>query len=374
MEPTQNIGVSVSPAERGSPPSVTTLQHRPGSRDPRGWRRRKKALRAARLGGEPAGWGGGSEADWRAELPRPPGFVQSPGLGTVWSRGKGSAAMDRSRHPATSAPTSGGREMPGRAVPSATTTKPGQAGTVPEAADCTARDRASGGKVGRPSGSHRGVPWDGSPRRGSHSRRWVRNGLRFGQASIPPSSHPSAPAPPHPAASEPRAAAGPAPQPCPPADSASHHRSSSRLSFCRLPDCTPWAPRPPPPLGSCCCCCRRGSAGREKGWGSGGGGRLAGKSRPKAGEEGAPEGLGTAGRRGRERGAGGGSGANSRHWGGGGSRQTTSGGRGEMGPVHCGLHGGGRGTTIDRVPSVLRQGPSNENQFGECGGKYSLKI
>ena len=37
----------------------------------------------------------------------------------------------------------------------------------------------------------------------------------------------------------------------------------------------------------------------------------------------------------RERGPGGGSGANSRHWGGGGGRQTTSGGRGEVGRVHC---------------------------------------
>lgn len=48
-----------------------------------------------------------------------------------------------------------------------------------------------------------------------------------------------------------------------------------------------------------------------------------------------PGGLGTARPRGRERGPGGGSGANSRHWGGGGGSQTTSGGRGEVGCIHC---------------------------------------
>lgn len=66
------------------------------------------------------------------------------------------------------------------------------------------------------------------------------------------------------------------------------------------------------------------------------GGSPAGKGRPEGGEEGGvPGGLGTARPKGRERGPGGGSGANSRHWGGGGGRQTTSGGRGEVGRVHC---------------------------------------
>lgn len=58
----------------------------------------------------------------------------------------------------------------------------------------------------------------------------------------------------------------------------------------------------------------------------------AGRREERRGE---PGGLGTARPKGRERGPGGGSGANSRHWGGGGGRQTTSGGRGEVGRVHC---------------------------------------
>lgn len=135
----------------------------------------------------------------------------------------------------------------------------------------------------------------GAPTKGSGPER-----VKMRTSVDPSSSPPLSTVPPATAASS------PATRPCPPTLPASHHRSSSRLSFCRLPDCTPWAPRPPPPPGSSSCCCRRrpGSAGREKGCGLSGGGRLAGLDGPEGGEERAPEGLGTAGRRGRERGAG----------------------------------------------------------------------
>ena len=63
---------------------------------------------------------GGAQPTGGAELPRPPGFVWSLGPGTVSTRGEGSAAGDRSRHPPPSS-----REMPGGALPSAATTKPG---------------------------------------------------------------------------------------------------------------------------------------------------------------------------------------------------------------------------------------------------------
>lgn len=107
-------------------------------------------------------------------------------------------------------------------------------------------------------------------------REWVKMRPNIGPSSFPPldtSAHSQ------------RRLQSPArlwawhPSPARPLSLAPHHRSSSRLSSCRLPDCTPWAPRPPPPPDSgssssscCCCCCPRGSAeseGLRRRWGWG---------------------------------------------------------------------------------------------------------
>lgn len=116
----------------------------------------------------------------------------------------------------------------------------------------------------------------------------------------------------------------------------SHRRSSSTLSSCRLPDCTPWAPPP-----AAAAAVRRGEAQRDGAqldgdspagrWGAAGG---------REGSEQPP----SEGPRARERArgdGGGGGGANSRHWEGEGG-QTTSGGGGELGRIHCGAQGGPR--------------------------------
>lgn len=368
MEPKRNGRVSVSQGGRGPPPSVTTRQPRPsgGVRAEAGGGERSRRSGPApdgeegRGGAGASGDGGGGNGGWGRGSRGRGALCEVPTGVAILTRGEGSGPKQGT--PTPPPPPSGeqekreGRPSPwppprrrGRPAPSHRRAAFG-------AADSIAGERAAGGKRGRPPGSScraRGGP---SPRRGSTWRRRVGNGLRCGQTSVPPPSHPSAPAPTRVGGRGTRRGSGPgalALPTHPPAGRASHHRSSSRLSSCRLPDCTPWAPRPPPPPGSgssscCCCCCRRGSAGREKGWGEGGGGSSAGNGWPEGGEEGTPGGLGTARPRRRERGAGGGSGANSRHWGGGGGSQTTSGGLGEVGRVHCGLHGGERGPTRKR--------------------------
>ena len=72
-----------------------------------------------------------------------------------------------------------------------------------------------------------------------------------------------------------------------------HHRSSSRLSSCRLLDCTTWAPRPPlppaPPLAAAATAASAAPAGVKVD-----GGSPAGMGRPEGGEEG---GAGRAGYR-----------------------------------------------------------------------------
>lgn len=236
----------------------------------------------------------------------------------------------RAGHPQASAPTSGGRErcQGGPSPPPPPRSRGGRRGP---------RRRRGSRESGAP---HPRLPSQrplqrltakGLPRTGSGPER-VKKRTRVDPSSSPPLR------------TVPTRHGGlqPAPRPCPPALPASHHRSSSRLSFCRLPDCTPWAPRPPPPPRL---------RGREKGCGLSGGGRLAGGGRAR-------------GRRGCRKGSvrpGGGAESAERRRPrrqlatlGRGRGRTTSGGEGEMGGVHCGFHGEGRGTTREKGPFSLQ--------------------
>lgn len=183
------------------------------------------------------------EGGCRGGALRPPGFVCSQGPGAE-ARVRGMPARGS---PGTGAPTSGRRvgcqterSVRGRPARSPrTATHPRGRGPAPP-------DRGAEGK--------RVVPRDSRP----EPRGWPRgprvgHGLRRGQASVPPPPppHPSGPAPPDTGATP-----SPAAQPLP-GHPATHHRSNSTLSSCRLLDCTPWVPRLWLLLGSG----RRGSSG-----------------------------------------------------------------------------------------------------------------
>lgn len=147
-------------------------------------------------GREPAGMGGRRGLEG-AELPRPPGFVCSLGPGRCLDLGVG----DPSRAP----PNLRSHEwracaMPGKAVRSATTTKPSR----PE------RVRGKWGVSRLPSQS----PLQQLSAKGLPPKDRGRNGLRCGRASIPPPPHPSARC--HPPRRPPAPPPGPARPPCRP--------------------------------------------------------------------------------------------------------------------------------------------------------------
>lgn len=142
------------------------------------------------------------------------------------------------------------------------------------------------------------------------------------------------------------------PPPLPAPRAASHRRSSSTLSSCRFPDCTPWVPgrglrlvlrlRPP-----------RSTEG-EEGWGADDGGGPAGKGGLQGGGwGGAPAALGAAGPRARRgevaaptRGTAEGEGSQAK------TPPLAAG----PGRAHWGLHGGGKATAKERGLFGLRIG------------------
>lgn len=269
-------------------------------------------------------------------------------------------AGDRSRAPQTSAPRAAGGRDAREGVPHPSTAKPGR-----PAPSRGGPGGDSGASPGSGCGVPRAAPAEAPPAApGPDGLRWAERGPLL----LPPLS----PAPARHGGLGARAPAPPAPSRRP----AAHHRSSSRLSFCRLPDCTPWAPRPPPPPGSSrCCCCRRrrpGSAGTEKGWGVGGGGRPAGKGRRRAARRGRGQGS--------ER-RGGGAESTGR---GEAAAPTRSAGEGEGRPNHLRRPRGAGARPLPpppgvrrghaerkEAPSALRQGPPGDEQLGEGWGKYS---
>lgn len=258
-------------------------------------------------------------------------------------------------HPQTSAPTSGGRERSQGEPSRWPLPRTGDSQHRPSGGHFGAADRAAGGRGQDGGGGRPPAPpqplraVDGLPRPAPGRER-----VKMRPSGGPSSSPPLTPAPTRDGgrgAGRPRPGA-PAP-PAPAGRPASHHRSSSRLSSCHLPDCTPWAPRPPPPPApapppaAAAAAAGAGLAGREGGWGE------AGVAVLREGRTGGRRGGGAGSARNRPAE---GPRARSRGWrqrqlatlGRGRGQPNHLRGRGEVGRVHGGPQGGRRDATRER--------------------------